>query len=81
VTRALMAGQFVLAGIILIKAIVPLAIDYLVRWVTGRLPGRKPEVQDLQKIVDALHDLALQEKTISFGDNASLHTKAEVLMF
>jgi hypothetical protein len=71
------AAIAVIVGKIILKTL----LSFLIRWVEGKLTGKKPAVADLQPIVDALRDIAIQEKTISFGDNASLHTKAEVLQF
>lgn len=68
-------------AIIVGKVILKTLLSFLIRWIEGKLTGKKPAVADLQPIVDALRDIAIQEKTISFGDNMSLHTKAEVLNY
>lgn len=82
IIRAVMRQDFLAVGIILIRVFIPILIDYIVKWVGGKLPGKKPPtIGDLQPIVDALHDLALKETTLRFGDDASLHTKAGVLEF
>jgi hypothetical protein len=68
-------------AIIIGKYILKTLLNILIRWVQGKLPSKQPAVADLQPIINALRDIALQEKTIGFGDNMSLHTKAEVLEF
>lgn len=79
--RAVMTGNWPLVGVTLIRIVVPLAIDYLARWIGGKLPGKKPTTTDLQPIVDALRDLALKSTTIQFGDNSALHVDAELLEY
>jgi len=70
------AAIAVFAGKFLLKTL----LNIIIRWVEGKLTGRKP-TQDLQPIVDALRDLALQDATIKFGDNAALHIKAALLEY
>ena len=68
---ALIAGKF----------LAKVALDWFVQWLQDKVSGKEPCCPDFQPIVNALQDIAIQEKTISFGDNASLHTKAEVLQY
>jgi len=81
IARAMMTGDFVLVGIVLIRIAVPLGIDWLVKWIGGKLPGKKPTEQDVQPIVDALRDLALKDTRIRFGDHFEIYEKAEILQY
>lgn len=83
IARALMTGNFVLVGIVLIRIAVPLAIDFLVKWIGGKLPGRKtpPTQAELQKIADAVEDVALKSAILKFGDNAMLDVKGNLLHY
>lgn len=79
--RAVMTGNWMLVGVTLVRIVVPLLIDYLAKWISGKLPGKQPTPQDLQPIVDALRDIALKDATIKFGDNAALHLQARLLEY
>jgi hypothetical protein len=69
---ALIAGKF----------LAKVALDWFVQWLQDKVTRKNPiPTCDLQPIINALRDIALQEKTIGFGDNMSLHTKAEVLNY
>ena len=67
ISRALMAGQWVLAAIIAIRMGVPMLIDYLVKWVKGKLPGKNPTHKDLQKLIEAVESLQYNDEEIDFG--------------
>ena len=83
IARALMTGNFVLVAIVLLKIAIPLGIDFIVKWIGGKLPNRKtPPTQDeLHKIAEAIQDVALKDTIIKFGDNASLHIKGQLLEY
>jgi hypothetical protein len=77
--RAVMTGNWMLVGVTLVRIAVPLLIDYIAKWIGGKLPGRKPQAKDLQPIVDALRDLALKDTKLQFGDHIEIHEKAAIL--
>jgi hypothetical protein len=67
ITKALLAGQFLLAGIIAIRMGVPMLIDYIVRWAKGKLPGNNPTRADLKKLTEAIEALKYNDEEIDFG--------------
>ena len=83
IARALMTGNFVLVAIVLLKIAIPLGIDFIVKWIGGKLPNRKtpPTQGELHKIAEAIQDVALKDTIIKFGDNASLHIKGQLLEY
>lgn len=64
--RAVMSGNWMLVGVTLIRIVVPLGIDYLAKWIGGKLPGRQPTTQDLQPVVTALKALQYNDEEIDF---------------
>lgn len=83
IARALMTGDLVLVAITLIRIAIPLGIEFLVKWIGGKLPGRKapPTQAELRKIADAIEDVALKDAIIKFGENAALHVKGQLLRY
>jgi hypothetical protein len=67
IARALMAGQVMLAAIIAIRMGVPMLIDYLVKWVKGKLPNNNLTRADLQKLIEAVEALKYNDEEVDFG--------------
>ena len=78
-----MTGNLVLIGIVMLKIAIPLGIDFLVKWIGGKLPGRKtpPTQEELQKIARAIEDVALKETVMKLGDNLEIYEKAQALKY
>jgi hypothetical protein len=80
--RALMTGNPALIAASLAEIFLPMAIHWVIEWIQGKVT-RKPAdpAGDLQKVIEAIQDLALKEGVLKLGDNMELYTKAQALKY